>query len=100
MHMNRGTPARVVASRYKSRHAAQGRPQSVTRRLGAEALILGGYLLLTLLFTYPLVTQMGTHVVGLANDFEEYVWRYWWVRKALLELHTNPFFSTWLYYPQ
>jgi hypothetical protein len=62
--------------------------------------VAGGYVLLTLLFTYPLAAHLNEMVVGLAVDAESHLWSYWWMRKALLELHTNPFTTTWLYYPE
>src|SRR5689334_5613685 len=75
------------------------RPLSSLRRWRTEVLVIGGYLLLTLLFTYPLVLHLGAYVVGLHVDVEQYLWSFWWMRRALLELHTTPFFTHWLYYP-
>jgi hypothetical protein len=75
------------------------RPLSSLTRWRTEVLVIGGYLLLTLLFTYPLALHLGTYVVGLHVDVEQYLWSFWWMRRALLELHTTPFFTHWLYYP-
>lgn len=62
-------------------------------------LIILGYSLLALLFTYPLGAHLNSYVVGLEVDAEEYLWSFWWMRKAVLELGTNPYYTTWLYYP-
>jgi hypothetical protein len=64
-----------------------------------EMPVVGGYVLLTLVFTFPLWLHLDSAVVGRAVDAESHMWSYWWMRKALLELHTNPFFCEWLYYP-
>lgn len=68
--------------------------------LRTELTILAGYTLLTIIFTYPLIVQLNTHIIGLAGDAESHMWSYWWMRKAMLELHTNPYFTQWLYYPE
>lgn len=66
----------------------------------ATLAITGGYIVLTLIFTYPLVFQLDKAIIGLAGDAESHMWSYWWMRKALLELHTTPYFTGWLYYPE
>ena len=66
----------------------------------SHALVILAYSLLTLLFTYPLAWHLSSYVVGLEVDAEEYMWSFWWMRKAVLELHANPYFTNWLYYPR
>jgi hypothetical protein len=68
--------------------------------LVVEALVIAGYVLLTLVFTYPLSTNLATMVVGLNVDSEAYLWSFWWMHKVVTELHTNPYYSTWIYYPE
>lgn len=68
--------------------------------LAAELLVVAGYILLVFALTYPLSLHPGSLVVGLFVDAESHMWSYWWMREALLELHTNPFFTTRLYYPE
>jgi hypothetical protein len=60
---------------------------------------VAAFTILTLLFTFPLVLHLGTHVVGRNGDVEQYIWSFWWMRKAVLELQTNPFVTRWLYFP-
>ena len=51
------------------------------------------YLFCSLIFTYPLVLQLGTHVPGaVAGDVPVYIWNLWWTRFALLA-GTSPLFS-------
>src|ERR1700750_864847 len=60
----------------------------------------GGYLLLALLFTYPLLTHFATGIGGRSVDAEQFLWSYWWFRQALVVQHTTPFWTTMLYYPE
>ncbi|MFH1789350.1 MAG: hypothetical protein ABH834_08215 [Candidatus Altiarchaeota archaeon] len=57
-----------------------------------------GYLLLSIVFTYPLILHMGSYVSGV-NDVWLSMWNIWWTKKALFELHTNPYQTDYLYYP-
>jgi hypothetical protein len=60
---------------------------------------LAGYLVLTLLMTFPLVTQFTAAIPGDGFDGWQNYWNLWWVKKALLDLGTNPFFCDYVYYP-
>ena len=65
-------------------------------------LIIGLYLVLSLALTYPMVTHFTTHVPGSATwAFDEYtfLWNMWWFRYSVLDLHTNPLHSSYIYYP-
>ena len=70
------------------------------RRQWATLLVLFVYVALALLFTYPLVLNIGTHHVGEAEgDAQVYLWNLWWVEQALTELHTDPFRTDLIFYP-
>jgi hypothetical protein len=58
-----------------------------------------GYLVLTLIMTFPLVTEFTTAIPGDGFDGWQNYWNLWWVKKALLDLGTNPFFCDYVYYP-
>ncbi|MBW4439430.1 MAG: hypothetical protein KME04_19990 [Pleurocapsa minor GSE-CHR-MK-17-07R] len=61
---------------------------------------LAGYVLLAVVFTWPLVTQLSTHVMGASQlDNYEYVWKMWWVPHALFERGISPFFAPDIYVP-
>ncbi len=49
--------------------------------------------------TYPLLLQFGRAIPGDGFDGWQNYWNLWWVRKALLELGTTPYFTSLLYYP-
>ncbi|RME81180.1 MAG: hypothetical protein D6775_14270 [Caldilineae bacterium] len=61
--------------------------------------LLGFYALATLLLTWPLALQFGRAIPGDAFDGWQNYWNLWWVKKALLEQHTHPYFTTALYHP-
>ncbi|MCX7669212.1 MAG: hypothetical protein N2439_03985, partial [Anaerolineae bacterium] len=65
---------------------------------GAVAALIG-YLLLTLAFTYPLATVFTRAIPGDGFDGWQNYWNLWWMKVALLEKHTWPFFTDLLYYP-
>jgi hypothetical protein len=74
------------------------RSSPLAGRLRAELLVFAGYVLLTLIFTYPFALHLGNGLVGLDVDVEQHLWSFWWMRKAI-ELGTNPYYTDWLYYP-
>lgn len=63
------------------------------------AIVLAGYLLLSILFTWPLAARFTTHVPGDGSDDPALAWNLWWVKHALLDLHTNPLFTDYMFYP-
>jgi hypothetical protein len=62
-------------------------------------LVLGLYLALTAFLTYPLVTHFATHVPGDGSDDPALVWNLWWVRHAVVDLHSNPLLCDYMFYP-
>ena len=69
------------------------------RRRGRALLALAGYLLLTLGLTYPLVAQFGRAISGDGFDGWQNYWNLWWIKVAVLEQHTHPWFTGLLYAP-
>jgi hypothetical protein len=64
-----------------------------------HSLVLGLYLALTLILTYPLALNFSTAIPGDVYDAYKLAWDLWWPTKALLELRSNPFFSDYIFYP-
>jgi hypothetical protein len=60
---------------------------------------LVGSLALAALFDWKVLAHLTTGIVGGRSDGYENLWNDWWVRTALLRLHRNPFFSSWIEYP-
>jgi hypothetical protein len=58
-----------------------------------------GYLALTVGMTYPLVTQFTSAIPGDSFDGWQNYWKQWWVKVALIDKFTSPWFTDLLYYP-
>ncbi len=57
------------------------------------------YALLSLIFTYPLIFKLNTHVPGqVEGDVPVYIWNLWWMKMSLLEWH-SPLFSDYIFAP-
>lgn len=58
------------------------------------------YLIIALFFTYPLINNFSTSIIGDSSftDGPFFLWNLWWVQKASI-FHTNPFISDFIYYP-
>jgi hypothetical protein len=53
-----------------------------------------------LVLTYPLPLHLREAFLDDgAHDAYQFAWNLWWVRESLLSLHTNPFHTTYLFYP-
>ncbi|RRR70837.1 MAG: hypothetical protein EI684_12555 [Candidatus Viridilinea halotolerans] len=60
-----------------------------------------GYLLLGVIFTWPLSLHLHTAVIQVGDtpiDAAQNIWNLWWVRMALLN-GANPYLTTYLFYP-
>lgn len=64
-----------------------------------HVIILAVYLLLSLVFTLPLVFHFATHGIGHGVDDPAQTWSLWWMRYALLNLGTNPLETNYVFYP-
>ena len=67
--------------------------------LAPPSLPLLGYLALTLVMTYPLVSRFASAIPGDSFDGWQNYWNLWWVKTALIEKITSPWFTDLLYYP-
>ena len=58
------------------------------------------YALLAVLCTYPLVTQLGSHLAGVPReDALQHLWISWWTQFSLIDQGVSPLQVDWLYYP-
>jgi len=64
-----------------------------------HCLVLLGYLLLTVLMTWPLARQLTTAIPGDSFDGWQNYWNLWWMKVALVERQQSPFVTDLLYYP-
>jgi hypothetical protein len=56
------------------------------------------FVALALVWTYPLVSHLSTHLPGEAGDNLSFVWNFWWARAALAG-GLDPFRTTYLFAP-
>ncbi len=95
MNLELGT---AEAKASNNRQVESSSHQSV----GMMLLVLGLYLALTLILTYPLLLQFGDHVPGTTTwsmDEYGYVWNNWWFKHAVLDLGVNPFQTDYIFFP-
>jgi hypothetical protein len=71
---------------------------SLPRETRRHLLPLAGYVLLTLLMTYPVVTHLTTRLVGWGNDPWVHYWNNWWIGQAL-KRGITPYFTDMLFHP-
>jgi hypothetical protein len=68
-------------------------------RLRAIGLFCLVVLALTLVMTYPLITDLSHSVPGSPGDNYEYVYKLWWFEEAIFERRQSPFFIADVFYP-
>ncbi len=79
--------------------AGSGFARSGHPLLRAGAVLLG-YALAVVVFSWPLALHITDGaVLARGSDFYPHIWNLWWVRFALLDLHQNPYHTTYLNYP-
>ncbi len=76
---------------------AHNQTSSVTTHLGSIVC----YAFLSIIATWPMAQVFTTQAVGEQYDDQvQNIWNLWWVKNALLNIHTNPFHTDLLFYPQ
>ena len=70
-------------------------PPSKRRQL----LVLGLYILISLVATWPLARQLGSAIPGDSFDGWQNVWNLWWMRESWLVHHASPYVAPILHYP-
>ncbi len=65
----------------------------------AAGLVLLVYLLLAVLMTWPVITELGIAIPSNRHgDQWEHQWTFWWIKESLSD-GNNPFYTTQLFYP-
>jgi hypothetical protein len=61
---------------------------------------LAFFFFLTLIVTWPLIRHLGDRLPGwyIADNYE-YLWKMWWFKHALVDLHTSPLVAPMILYP-
>ena len=61
--------------------------------------ITGLFIFLTLALTWPLPLHLDDAIPGDSFDGWQNYWNLWWVKTAMLDQHTHPYFTDALYHP-
>lgn len=64
----------------------------------AYPLVCLGYCLLALIYSYPLIMHITTHIGGAAGDGPRFLWNLWWFQQALCR-GFDLFSCDWLFFP-
>jgi len=62
-------------------------------------LVTVSFTILTLILTYPVILKLSTHFMCDGGDGFQNMWNMWWLKTSLLSLKTNPYYTTYLHYP-
>ena len=57
------------------------------------------YTLLTIILTYPVARHLNTRFMGDDGDSFHNVWNMWLIKTSLLELHTSPYYTNYVFHP-
>ena len=57
------------------------------------------FTVLTVILTYPAVGNLNKQFIGDGGDGYQNVWNMWWMKTALMDLGTTPYFTSYLYHP-
>jgi hypothetical protein len=49
--------------------------------------------------TWPAIQLFSTHILGDEGDGLQNMWNIWWVNKSITQLHTLPWYTSYLHYP-
>lgn len=72
---------------------------AAVRRWLQHALVLLVFVAWSLVATWPLVAHVSDAVMGPPGDNYEYLYKIWWTKTALLDLHRSPLFVPGVFYP-
>lgn len=72
----------------------------MSERLKQHSSALAGYLALAIIFSYPLILNFTTSILGPMEDNVGWLWYMWWVKRALVEGKSAFFFTDYLFYPK
>jgi len=73
--------------------------QSHRQEMAAFAFNLALGIAFTVLLTAPAVIFLDSHIMGYPHDGFAHIWKIWWTRKALFDLHISPADMAYVNYP-
>ena len=69
------------------------------KELKQYATIALAYLVIALIFFWPILLNIASVVPGAGGDIFQSMWELWWVPYSMFTLHTTPYFSSYIFYP-
>ena len=70
------------------------------RNIATALTVTGLYLLVAVVFTYPLATKLGSHGFGFDEDAPYHIWHNWWLKFSLFNLKQSPLWTDYIFHPQ
>ena len=74
----------------------------MSKPLRIHLAVIGFYILLTVVFTWPLTPNLTTHIPGEATwafDESTFIWNMWWFKFSILNLQQTPLETTYTFFP-
>ncbi|MDE1873788.1 MAG: hypothetical protein KGI04_01560 [Candidatus Micrarchaeota archaeon] len=69
------------------------------KALKQYALIALAYLVVALVFFWPILPNLASSVPGAGGDIFQSMWELWWVPYSMFTLHSTPYFTSYVFYP-
>ncbi len=83
---------------FKS-HSLKNKDQKWYQRWWFNFFVIGFFVVLAIIMTYPLIKNFTTAIPGDGGDGGIFLWDMWWVKHAIFDLHQDPFFTDLLAAP-
>jgi len=77
-------------------------PRPARARTRPSWIVLGVFVVLTLILTWPVASFLGSRIPGTATwafDESTFAWNIWYFKHALLDLHISPLHTELIWYP-
>ncbi|PJE58134.1 MAG: hypothetical protein COU81_02420 [Candidatus Portnoybacteria bacterium CG10_big_fil_rev_8_21_14_0_10_36_7] len=68
------------------------------RCLKSDWAIFGYYFLISAILTFPQIIHISSFMPSYGDSWQ-FLWNFWWVKEAVIHLHTNPFVSNYIFWP-
>lgn len=94
-HWRRGHAVHRV---HRHEHEERAKAKGASRYL-PFAIAFVVYLAVALVMFYPITTHIFTNAPGTGADTYQNLWDIWWVNFAAFKLHTNVFYTNFLFWP-
>ncbi len=73
--------------------------KSIKQKIIETIVVIALFTALTLVLTYPGIINISTHFMCDGGDGFQNMWNMWWLKTSLIDLHTNPYYTKYLHYP-